>query len=193
MNFLELLRDINPADLCPECEVIRSARSRHCAICNECVDRFDHHCPWINNCVGIKNHNAFLMFLLSIWLKIVFHLGVDIFSIVNVILNKEAISCVDKECNDYCFNGWCTNPYAAIGCAAVCIVICLFYLLLSSVLLFTHCKNFMANRTTNERFAKKNHHHNDDEDQNETGMTSSVMSLSDFDISSLMNSITEED
>ena len=33
-SFLELLRDINPVDLCPECEVIRSARSRHCAICN---------------------------------------------------------------------------------------------------------------------------------------------------------------
>jgi len=33
-NFMELLRDINPADLCPECQVIRTARSRHCAICN---------------------------------------------------------------------------------------------------------------------------------------------------------------
>lgn len=33
-SFMELLRDINPIDLCPECEVIKSARSRHCAICN---------------------------------------------------------------------------------------------------------------------------------------------------------------
>lgn len=33
-SFLQLLRDINPADLCPECKVIRSPRSRHCAICN---------------------------------------------------------------------------------------------------------------------------------------------------------------
>ena len=76
-NFISLLREINPADLCPECKVIRSARSRHCAICNQCVERFDHHCPWINNCVGIKNHNTFMMFLVSIWFKIIFHAYFD--------------------------------------------------------------------------------------------------------------------
>ena len=81
-DFMVLLRDINPADLCAECKIIRSARSRHCAICNQCVDRFDHHCPWINNCVGIKNHNAFLFFFLAIWIKIVFHIGTDIMSLV---------------------------------------------------------------------------------------------------------------
>ena len=79
-SFLELLHDINPVDLCPECKVIRTARSRHCAICNQCVERFDHHCPWINNCVGIKNHNAFLSFLVSIWVKIVFHISITIYS-----------------------------------------------------------------------------------------------------------------
>ena len=51
--------------LCPECEVIRTNRSRHCSICNKCVERFDHHCPWINNCVGVRNHNAFIFFLVS--------------------------------------------------------------------------------------------------------------------------------
>lgn len=54
MEFMDLLEQFEPNCLCPECEVIRTPRSRHCNICKRCVDRFDHHCPWINNCVGIK-------------------------------------------------------------------------------------------------------------------------------------------
>lgn len=64
IDFMKLLEAFEPQSLCPECNVIRSGRSRHCIICQRCIDRYDHHCPWINNCVGIKNHNLFMVYLI---------------------------------------------------------------------------------------------------------------------------------
>lgn len=48
---------------CMTCHVPRPARSRHCRLCNSCVRRFDHHCPWINNDVAEGTHRYFLGFL----------------------------------------------------------------------------------------------------------------------------------
>ena len=136
--FLELLHDINPVDLCPECKVIRTARSRHCAICNQCVERFDHHCPWINNCVGIKNHNAFLMFLVSIFIKIVFHMAISIYSLVQIAHN--GLVCESEQCLQMCLA--CDNITIHITACVICIIICFFYLFISTLLLVTHFKNF---------------------------------------------------
>ena len=50
---------------CTECRVeVRPARSKHCGLCHHCVSKLDHHCPWINNCVGELNMRWFLLFLL---------------------------------------------------------------------------------------------------------------------------------
>jgi len=63
--FMDIMKIFDPVLLCADCEVVRTDRSRHCSICNKCVERFDHHCPWINNCVGINNHGVFMCFLIS--------------------------------------------------------------------------------------------------------------------------------
>ncbi|GMF33741.1 unnamed protein product [Phytophthora fragariaefolia] len=62
----ELLATEDNAVPCPTCVTRKPQRSKHCSACRRCVYRFDHHCPWINNCVGIGNHRSFLFFLITL-------------------------------------------------------------------------------------------------------------------------------
>ncbi|KAI6061188.1 Palmitoyltransferase ZDHHC3-like protein [Aix galericulata] len=49
--------------VCSRCEAYRPPRAHHCRVCHRCVRRMDHHCPWINNCVGELNQKYFIQFL----------------------------------------------------------------------------------------------------------------------------------
>lgn len=49
---------------CGYCLLQQPMRAKHCQTCKRCVRRFDHHCPWIENCVGERNHRWFIVYLL---------------------------------------------------------------------------------------------------------------------------------
>lgn len=52
--------------VCTRCETYRPPRAHHCRICQRCIRRMDHHCPWINNCVGELNQKYFIQFLVYV-------------------------------------------------------------------------------------------------------------------------------
>jgi len=56
-------RDKEFLQYCTFCKGYKAPRSHHCRKCEKCVMKMDHHCPWINNCVGHANHASFTYFL----------------------------------------------------------------------------------------------------------------------------------
>lgn len=56
---------------CTTCIVKKPVRSKHCTSCNKCIAKFDHHCPWVGNCVGALNHKFFIGYLLSMLILLV--------------------------------------------------------------------------------------------------------------------------
>lgn len=50
---------------CPTCLIFRPPGASHCGKCDNCVEDFDHHCPFLNNCIGKRNYKFFIMSLIS--------------------------------------------------------------------------------------------------------------------------------
>ncbi|KAL6274906.1 hypothetical protein ACE6H2_025598 [Prunus campanulata] len=68
----------NWSQLCATCKIVRPLRAKHCSTCDRCVEQFDHHCPWVSNCIGKKNKWDFFAFLVLEVLAMVFTGGVTL-------------------------------------------------------------------------------------------------------------------
>lgn len=70
----ETIDEVDLQRLCYSCWVYRPIRTKHCRVCDRCVEGFDHHCPWIANCVGYGNARCLTAWLLCVCCTQILHL-----------------------------------------------------------------------------------------------------------------------
>eukprot|EP00854_Cymbomonas_tetramitiformis_P012039 gene12039-biopygen12381 len=56
--------------LCVKCKILKPVRTKHCTVCDRCVSLYDHHSPWIGNCVGSRNRKDMILFLVLLTVAI---------------------------------------------------------------------------------------------------------------------------
>jgi len=82
INGKQVIFSGNTINYCRICQSTVGFLSKHCAKCDKCVEEFDHHCDWLNTCIGKRNYRIF--FTLSAFMSAVVFLktGIAIYLII---------------------------------------------------------------------------------------------------------------
>ena len=121
---------------CDTCHLIRDIRTFHCKICEICVEKHDHHCFKVSNCIGVYNYKKFYIFLNSSLIYLFYVFGI---------------------CLHYLYynNGKKTTE-GWIFLLMILIIICdIFFLLIVFSLNIQHIDVITSNRTTRETIKNK--------------------------------------
>ncbi|OMJ90478.1 hypothetical protein SteCoe_7181 [Stentor coeruleus] len=73
-GLIELYANYLPEYVCPYCILKKHKQTKHCFLCKKCVKHYDHHCIWLNNCIGKLNYKFFIVFLAILAISSIFSL-----------------------------------------------------------------------------------------------------------------------
>ena len=142
LNIIEKGGDLKK--YCPRCFVKKTKNMRHCFICDRCVDNFDHHCYWTNNCVGAANYKLFITFIIINILILSYNSYLDI----SIFLMRENYYIIcDGNYFFYCkkFYKWYT-PFIFKLISFVNFMVSITFDILLIALMGLHIRNYFFNK-----------------------------------------------
>ena len=88
---------------CYKCFIKKTKTSKHCIICDNCYEKFDHHCYWINQCVAEKNYSLFIIFLVETAFYLTIILIISVLSLIKIETLREYDSNSNKFDRKYMY------------------------------------------------------------------------------------------
>ncbi|KAI8394128.1 DHHC palmitoyltransferase-domain-containing protein [Radiomyces spectabilis] len=119
---------------CDTCKIYRPPRASHCRQCDNCVENEDHHCIWLNNCIGKRNYRSFFTCIATSTILCIY---VIVFSLVDLLVLKGP--------------GDVRTLFHAAPASFVLAIFCFVLLWLIGGLTFYHCSLVLHGLTTHER------------------------------------------
>lgn len=116
-----------PPPLCPSQKFVRPG-TKHCNTCNKCVAGFDHHCVWLNTCIGERNYWTFFALLNTVAALLISELAIGVAVLIYSLLDRHSFDAALQQIYPWFVQPW---GYRAALCVFIIIAIGLLQALLS--------------------------------------------------------------
>lgn len=150
----QLLSELAPpgTEPCVFCRRFVQVGCKHCSVCDKCVPGFDHHCRWLNSCVGAKNYRLFATFMGVAWVGMAW---VAAFSLYTIQLMLRDISAFKAYMRTHVYH----SPSRAFPALVVFNFVCLFIagagICALGKLIYFHLYLYATHQSTYEHIVKR--------------------------------------
>ncbi|XP_031441814.1 palmitoyltransferase ZDHHC3 isoform X1 [Clupea harengus] len=150
-EFIESLQ-LKPGQVvykCPKCCSIKPDRAHHCSVCKRCIRKMDHHCPWVNNCVGESNQKYFVLFTMYIAL-------ISLHSLIMAAFHF--VFCFERDWNNPPHLTPACSTFSPPATVILLILLCfegLLFLIFTSVMFGTQVHSICSDETGIEQLKKE--------------------------------------